>query len=395
MSNECEVSVIIPVYNAERYLRECLDSIVGQTLREIEIICVNDGSTDSSVEIIEEYIRRDSRIAILHQENGYAGIARNNGMKHSCGKYLVFWDADDIFEAEALEKLYEQCETDQADICVCEAVRFRSEEPELLLRDVLYLKEKHIPEGCPFSIADIPASIFNFTTNVPWNKMYRRRFVEEHQILFENRERANDQYFVMLALAYAKAITVVREHLIRYRINNEASLTGTLSGTPLCIYEALLNAKEALAEKELFVNEQVQQSMANRAISSLLFGMEKQTSTAAFCEIYQTLKNGGLEKFFVTDKGADYFYTIGGYRKYQAMMAGDELAYLLTEGQFMTEFNSDLKYARRQSRILNKKLKKEIKELTKELTYIKERAWYKAIVRMAEFKNRLLGKEKK
>ena len=115
------VSVIVPVYNAERHLRQCLMSIALQTLDSIEIICVDDGSTDGSAEILHEFASTDSRFVILEQENEFAGRARNKGIQKARGKYLVFWDADDYFELEALEKLYNRCEADAADIAVCGA----------------------------------------------------------------------------------------------------------------------------------------------------------------------------------------------------------------------------------------------------------------------------------
>ena len=89
--NTVKVSVIIPIYNTAQYLRQCLDSIIGQTLQEIEIICVDDGSTDECPQILAEYAARDPRIKLLHQENKYAGTARNYGMTIATGKYFVFW----------------------------------------------------------------------------------------------------------------------------------------------------------------------------------------------------------------------------------------------------------------------------------------------------------------
>ena len=97
-----KVSVIIPVYNSEDYLQECLDSLLKQTLHEIEIICVDDGSTDGSLQILEKNAANDKRIQILHQENLHAGVARNNGLKAAHGEYVIFLDSDDFFELTLL-----------------------------------------------------------------------------------------------------------------------------------------------------------------------------------------------------------------------------------------------------------------------------------------------------
>ena len=111
-----KVSVIIPVYNVEPYLKQCMDSVVGQTLKDIEIICVDDGSTDNSLDILREYAAEDSRIQIIEQKNAGAGAARNNGMRYATGKYLSFLDSDDFFEPRMLEKAYDLAEKDQADL---------------------------------------------------------------------------------------------------------------------------------------------------------------------------------------------------------------------------------------------------------------------------------------
>ena len=99
------VSVIIPVFNVEAYLRECLDSIIGQSLKEIEIICVNDGSLDASLDILEEYRNRDSRVTVISRPNGGQSAARNDGMRYAHGDYLYFIDSDDYLDTSALEKV--------------------------------------------------------------------------------------------------------------------------------------------------------------------------------------------------------------------------------------------------------------------------------------------------
>ena len=97
-----KVSVVIPIYNAEKYLKECLDSVAGQSLREIEIICVNDGSSDGSAVILQEYAKSDERVRIFEQKNQGASSARNHGIRNACGEYLYFMDSDDILRKDAL-----------------------------------------------------------------------------------------------------------------------------------------------------------------------------------------------------------------------------------------------------------------------------------------------------
>ena len=98
-----KVSVILPVYNAGKYLHQCMDSIVNQTLKDIEIICVDDGSSDNSLEILRQYAEKDERVKVIAQANGGAGAARNNGLRAATGEYLSFLDSDDFFELDMLE----------------------------------------------------------------------------------------------------------------------------------------------------------------------------------------------------------------------------------------------------------------------------------------------------
>ena len=119
-----KVSVIIPVYNVERYLEECLDSVVNQTLEDIEIICINDGSTDNSLDILDTYAKKDSRIKIINQENRGLSASRNNGLKISTGKYICFLDSDDYLELNALMEAYAISERYSLDMCLFKLINF-------------------------------------------------------------------------------------------------------------------------------------------------------------------------------------------------------------------------------------------------------------------------------
>ena len=117
--NNPKISVIIPVYNTETYLLECLDSIVNQTLKDIEIICVNDGSTDNSLSILKEYASKDNRIKIIDKENEGQGYSRKVGLDNSTGKYILFCDSDDYYsELTAFEELYNYIEKVEVDVVI-------------------------------------------------------------------------------------------------------------------------------------------------------------------------------------------------------------------------------------------------------------------------------------
>ena len=153
------VSVIMPVYNNEKYLEQCLDSIVNQSLTDIEIICVDDGSEDSSAEILKRYAEKDSRIRIIYQENAGAGAARNNGLRHSRGKYLSFLDSDDFFENDMLEKAVKKIEEDAADFVVFRCDQYLNDCDKF--KNVRYtLKEQTLPPYVPFNFRQITDYVF-------------------------------------------------------------------------------------------------------------------------------------------------------------------------------------------------------------------------------------------
>ena len=154
-----KVSVIIPVYNVEEYLHECLDSIVNQTYKNIEIICIDDSSTDKSLEILREYSNKDSRIIILQQRNQGAAVARNYGMGVAQGKYLLFLDSDDIFAESLIEKAVSKAEKFNADIVVYKAMSFDTSNNYAVMKD--YISGFKYGQEKTFSYIDIPDKIFN------------------------------------------------------------------------------------------------------------------------------------------------------------------------------------------------------------------------------------------
>lgn len=128
-----EISVIIPVYNTAKYLSKCLDSVIGQTFNDLEIICINDGSTDNSAEILNQYAATDSRIKIINQKNMGVVAARNNAIATACGKYIFPLDSDDFIAPNALELLYNAIKSKLGDIITCRVMLFGNQNQEMYL----------------------------------------------------------------------------------------------------------------------------------------------------------------------------------------------------------------------------------------------------------------------
>lgn len=214
MNEQIKISVVIPVYNAEKYLPECLDSVINQTLREIEIICVDDGSTDNSLQILREFERHDPRIKVITQRHQYAGVARNNGMQYTKGEYLLFLDADDFFAPAMLEKLYNKALEDDSDIVICDAKIYDNGK----YLDTILVDSKNIPAGT-FSCYDSQFAdcIFQSLLGMPWNKMLKASFIKELGLCFSATLHHNDAAFSMGAMVFAHKISYLPESLISWR----------------------------------------------------------------------------------------------------------------------------------------------------------------------------------
>ena len=177
------VSIIVPIYNVEPYLNKCIDSIINQTLTNIEIILVNDGSTDNCGKIIDEYAKKDNRIIAIHKENGGQASARNMGLDVARGTYIGFVDSDDWIELDMYENLYNSIETYDADISVCGR--------QLYLENGNLINKINIEDEFinlyKSNLKDyVSEKLFYKHTVVVWNKLYKRKVIEENNIRFED-----------------------------------------------------------------------------------------------------------------------------------------------------------------------------------------------------------------
>ncbi len=211
-----KVSVIIPVYNMEEYIRECLESVVNQTLKEIEVICVDDGSTDNTRNIIGEFVNRYNNFVLLCQEHQYAGVARDYGMSVAKGEYVAFLDSDDYFaENDSLEYLYKKAKENDADICYGELKNF-------------------LPDGSTtkrYKDREIESDgyvVFNFPTPVSslpqgWiNAIYNRSFLQKNNVTFGNYKIDQDVHFLFNAYIAAKKYYETKKYYYHRRVLEKA-----------------------------------------------------------------------------------------------------------------------------------------------------------------------------
>lgn len=215
-------SVIIPVYNVETYLRECLDSVFNQTFEDWEAVCVNDGSTDNSSAILEEYASKDNRFYIINRPNGGLSAARNTGLKAVKGEYVLFLDSDDWLEPNALEIVSESM-TDEDMLCFSGR---RYCESEGQFRDADRLLERTYASGMDYYNENALLSRdFAFVCVVL--RAYRREFLLSHELWFKEGIFHEDNLFTPLVCYYAKRVKVINACLYDYRVRaNSITTTG-------------------------------------------------------------------------------------------------------------------------------------------------------------------------
>ena len=219
-----KISVIIPVYNVEKTLSQTLDSVINQTYKDLEIICVNDASTDSSLGILKEYAKKDDRIIIVKNEtNSKLGPTRNHGMEFATGEYVHFLDSDDWMELDAYEKL----------------AKYLEKAGEYV--DVIHFlwnfvcPNKHKDFECNYNNSELLNKVLNIHEEPKladnwlrsaWNKLYRRDFLISNNIIFNNYPCMEDIEHNIHVLTKAQKVYLIPDRLLNYRINNPASLVG-------------------------------------------------------------------------------------------------------------------------------------------------------------------------
>lgn len=204
-----KVSVIIPIYNMERYLRECLDSVLAQTLKEIEIICIDDGSADRSHEILLDYSRRYTNVILIRQENQGAGPAKNRGLACAKGKYICFMDPDDYYaQDQALELLYMKAEKNGVSVCGGDFISFyengNTKRPK-----------RWFPDNRIVAFKDY-GNYYYFTSYI-----IRRSLIIDNHILFPPYRRYEDPPFFLQVMVYAERFYAVNELVYAYRVGHK------------------------------------------------------------------------------------------------------------------------------------------------------------------------------
>lgn len=261
-----KVSVIIPVYNCEEFLEECIGSLLKQTFSDFEIIVVDNKSTDDSVYMVEDFMKISSKISLIKSdENLKQGIARNIGVEHAKGEYIMFVDGDDKVSPEFIEKMYNKITKDEADMTICRWAPFDNKTGKINYEHG-YANFHRLPEEFwtkSFNWHDIKEEVFS-QSNVPWDKIYKKSFLVDKDVKFPGGMFFEDNVFSFDAIMKADKITVLDDCLIYYRVNRKQAVTARRDETFFdylkifdCIKENLVKQGTWREMKYNFINYKV------------------------------------------------------------------------------------------------------------------------------------------
>ena len=250
---DIKISVVMPIYNAGEYLSRAIDDVLKQTLNDFELICVNDGSTDDSFDILEDLHQNDERITLISEKNFGPSVARNKGLSCASGKYIMFLDADDMFDHTLLERLYEIAERDNLDIAVTgfdiyndsqNRIFPAADEPDAAI----------FAGGAVTSKNEHPDHILSSTTGYVWNKLFRASFLRDKKLAFDpDLYVFEDVHFVCCAMATAERVGMTEGKLVHHRIYSEqsrATLFRKYYGQVPVVYSKI---KEFLMQRGMYV----------------------------------------------------------------------------------------------------------------------------------------------
>lgn len=212
-----KISVVIPIYNMEQYIDNGIKQILKEDLTDVEIILVNDGSSDRSGEICDSYLKKSNKIRVIHKKNGGAGSARNSGIDNANGKYIMFLDIDDIVEKDIFKKMYEEIESSKVDLVICNHNIIKENE---IVKNAKNIESTYIVEGVESCRKSYVNLLQKSLIQTPWDKIYKLDLIRKNNIRFTDLRRCQDAVFNCNYFNYVKSYKVLNESLYNYKENN-------------------------------------------------------------------------------------------------------------------------------------------------------------------------------
>ncbi|MDE6845119.1 MAG: glycosyltransferase [Lachnospiraceae bacterium] len=296
------ISIIMPLYNSEKYLEESLESVLRQTFTNYELICVNDGSTDGTLDILEKFLQKDSRLRIVSNSKRLgAAYSRNKGMGMANGEYLAFLDGDDIFDEMMLEKAYDTLENKAADIVMFDYKHVPTEQIHNKQRIIHGQEYKARYCKNTFTVSDCAPCEFAYWTSAPWNKLYRKTFIRENYLEFQDLSCNNDVYFVCMALLLSSGTIVLEDDRVMVYVR-EHSESGRIScdRDSGCAYKALMQMGQELVKRDKF--KELSPYFYYRVFFSLKYALEKDRNIERARTFYNFIQEEGIHNLCALDK---------------------------------------------------------------------------------------------
>ena len=284
MANSYKLSVVVLVYNTEQYLRDCLDSLVNQTLDGIEIIVVNDESPDNSHVIIEEYRQKYSNIRVINQKNSGGAVAGNNGMKHASGEYVTIMDSDDVVPLDAYEKLYKKAKETDADIVIGKANIL----VDGVQKEILYKKERDVWQR-EREITDLKEFPDIFYDGFYWNKIYKREFMLKNDCLMPPGMLYADRPMVHKAFLFAQKISIITDVVYLWRKRDENAAAKSITQLKYDInnfMDRISSLEYQIRYFEQYADDSLKSEFLKRNIDRLLFPIKGIVENGKFREVY-------------------------------------------------------------------------------------------------------------
>lgn len=269
---DINVSIIVPVYNAEKYIKKCLDSILNQTYTEFEIICVNDGSKDNTFTILEEYQKKDNRIKVIHQVNSGPSNARNSGINKAQGKYIAFIDSDDFVDKYFLEEM--TGDLIQSDIVICNYIEINNT-GEHKVNIFKFLVEKKTENNI-----EVINEVISGPGGLVWGKLFKTSIIKEKNIRFnENYKMCEDLLFVTEYICNAKKVNKINKNLYIHNKCNENSITA--------------NYKSEMFFYQLEIQNEIRNKVGRiKEVENIDAILNRRLKDILMYSIYKEIKNG-------------------------------------------------------------------------------------------------------
>lgn len=297
-----------------------MDSVLSQTYRNLEVVCIDDGSKDGSLRILEEYAANDDRVAVYTQDNAGPALSRNRGLDLATGDYLMLLDSDDIYDCMMIEKLHKRAVESGADVVVCRSVEY-DHGTGAILKAPWTAKAEQIPVKDPFSYEDMYDYILTAFIGWPWDKLYRRSLVEDNALRFPALSNSEDLYFVFLSLVLAGGISFCDEVLIKHRMNRSGSVSNSRVTNPTDFYHGICLLKEKLREDPVRY-ERMSWGFLNWAFDYTLWNIETLPPGPVRRELIERLVGGGFPEIELANHGVGYFtLTADCHERYASLAA--------------------------------------------------------------------------